>query len=217
MQTFHNFRTFALFALVALLAVSASAQTFTTLSLAATNSDRRVVVASATGITAPGNAISTSGIGQPSSSGQTILYIDGEAMAVLAVSGTQISVSRGVLGTKAKSHSAAAKVGIISAASFLDPVRAKADFYAQNTGAALASGTTVTPINPVTHVTGTTTIQTVTVPAAFKLVGGTLTLIPDGLWSTGTSGNVAIATTGVVSKALILTYDPVAAKWYPSY
>lgn len=32
----------------------------------------------------------------------------------------------------------------------------------------------------------------------------TITLIPDGLWSTGITGNIAIASVGVVSKALTL-------------
>ena len=56
----------------------------------------------------------------------------------------------------------------------------------------------------------------ITVPSEF-VGGGQITLIPTGLWSTGTSGNIAIATTGVVSKALILSYDATTAKWYPSY
>ena len=81
----------------------------------------------------------------------------------------------------------------------------------------LASSATIAPVNLVNFVSGTTTINTITVPQAMLSTGGQLTLIPTGLWSTGTSGNIALATTGVVSKALIMTYDAVAAKWYPSY
>ena len=40
---------------------------------------------------------------------------------------------------------------------------------------------------------------------------------PFGLLSTNTSGNIALATTAVVNKALILTWDSGTAKWYPSY
>lgn len=79
---------------------------------------------------------------------------------------------------------------------------------------ALASASTIAPNLGITHITGTTTINTITVPAG---CGGAcqITLVPDGLWSTGTSGNIAIATTGVVSKALILVWD--GSKWRPSY
>jgi hypothetical protein len=80
----------------------------------------------------------------------------------------------------------------------------------------IASAATITPITPVAFVSGTTTINTITPPAEM-VGGGSITLIPTGLWSTGTSGNIALATTGVVSKALILTYDKVTDKWYPSY
>lgn len=83
----------------------------------------------------------------------------------------------------------------------------------------VSSSTTIAPTARYFHVSGTTTIQTVTAPA-FCVVTGTMcqiTIIPDGLWSTTTGGNIAIATTAVVSKALIMTYDPATTTWYPSY
>jgi len=85
-----------------------------------------------------------------------------------------------------------------------------------NPAPTIASAATIQPLTPITFVSGTTTINTITAPAEF-VGGGQITLIPTGLWSTGTSGNIAIATTGVVSKALILSYDATTAKWYPSY
>jgi len=86
-------------------------------------------------------------------------------------------------------------------------------------GSAIASTATISPIKSITHVTGTTTISTITPPVGFTGTnrGGCLTLIPDGLWSTDTSGNIALATTAVVSKALTMCYDAGALKWYPSY
>jgi len=84
--------------------------------------------------------------------------------------------------------------------------------YSTVVGNALSSNTTITPIRGVHHVTGTTTITTITVPSGFT---GTLVLIPDGLWSTNTGGNIAKATTAVVGKALHMTYD--GTSWYPSY
>jgi hypothetical protein len=84
---------------------------------------------------------------------------------------------------------------------------------------AIASASTIAPTAQFFHVSGTTTINTITAPAACAVSGFMcqLTLIPDGLWATGTSGNIAIASTAVVSKALIMTYDPTTTKWYPSY
>jgi len=91
------------------------------------------------------------------------------------------------------------------------------DGYVTTIGAAIASASTIAPTNPVHHVTGTTNVVNITLPPACPEKTCTITLIPDGLWSTTNAGNIAIATTGVVSKALILTYDPGTSKWYPSY
>jgi hypothetical protein len=62
--------------------------------------------------------------------------------------------------------------------------------------------------------------QTVASAVAITAVGnsgGQITLIPTGAWTTSTSGNIALASTAVVNKALIMTYDHNTAKWYPSY
>lgn len=84
--------------------------------------------------------------------------------------------------------------------------------------APLASATTIAPTADITHITGTTAINTITPPAP-ATAGGTYTgcirLIPDGLWTTTTSGNIALASTAVVSKELEVCYD--GTKWYPSY
>jgi hypothetical protein len=87
-----------------------------------------------------------------------------------------------------------------------------------NPGAAptIASATTIQPTTPVVFVSGTTTIDTI-IPPPQMVGGGQIILIPTGLWSTGTAGNIAIATTGVVSRALLLIYDAATVKWYPSY
>jgi len=85
-----------------------------------------------------------------------------------------------------------------------------------NPAPTIASAATIQPVTPVAFVSGTTTVSTITVPAGM-VGGGQITLIPTGLWSTDASGNIALATTAVVSKALTLIYDAVTAKWYPSY
>lgn len=84
------------------------------------------------------------------------------------------------------------------------------------TGSAVTSATSITPTGTVFHVTGTTTVNTVVVPTGLP-DGGQVTIIPDGVFTVGTSGNVALGGTSVVSKALTLTWDATAVKWYMSY
>lgn len=88
-----------------------------------------------------------------------------------------------------------------------------------NLGAAptVASATTIAPTTAVVLVSGTTTIETITAPAPIDTLGGTITIIPTGIFVTGVTGNIALASTSVVSKALHMTYDPTTVKWYPSY
>jgi hypothetical protein len=81
----------------------------------------------------------------------------------------------------------------------------------------IASATTIAPTAPITFISGTDAIETITAPAPISATGGQITLIPTGIFTTTTAGNIALATTAVVSKALIMTYDQATAKWYPSY
>ena len=80
----------------------------------------------------------------------------------------------------------------------------------------VASATTIAPTTPVAFVSGTTTVETITVPSQFT-GGGQITIIPTEVFTTNTSGNIALASTAVVNRALIMTYDSGAGKWYPSY
>jgi hypothetical protein len=66
---------------------------------------------------------------------------------------------------------------------------------------AIASAATITPTAPTFHVTGTTQITTIT--AFSSCASGTMcqiTIIPDGLWTSGTTGNIALASTTVVAR-----------------
>lgn len=85
------------------------------------------------------------------------------------------------------------------------------------TAPTIASATTIAPTALITFISGTTSIATITVPQALLATGGQLTLIPTGIFATTTAGNIALITTTVVSKALIMTYDATTTKWYPSY
>lgn len=81
----------------------------------------------------------------------------------------------------------------------------------------IASATTIAPTTQIVFVSGTTAIDTITPPSPISLGGGQITIIPTGLFTTTLLGNIALASTAVVSKALIMTYDVTTAKWYPSY
>ena len=86
----------------------------------------------------------------------------------------------------------------------------------QKIGADLASASTITPKCAIHYVTGTTTISTITKPDIFGALGGQVTLIPQGIFSWNTAGNIALAGISVVNKAIIFTWEPNANKWYPS-
>lgn len=81
----------------------------------------------------------------------------------------------------------------------------------------IASAATIAPTAPITFISGTDAIDTITAPSPISATGGQITLIPTAIWTTTTSGNIALATTAVVGKALILFYDATTTKWYPSY
>jgi hypothetical protein len=81
----------------------------------------------------------------------------------------------------------------------------------------IASAGTIAPTKQITFISGTTAIDTITAPTGIATTGGQVTLIPTGIFTTTTAGNIALASTAVVSRALIMTYDATTAKWYPSY
>lgn len=86
-------------------------------------------------------------------------------------------------------------------------------YMANSKGANVASATTITPTGQIFHVTGTTAVATINLP--YTGFTGTITLIPDAAFTTTTAGNIGLASTAVIGKALHFTYD--GTKWYPSY
>jgi hypothetical protein len=81
----------------------------------------------------------------------------------------------------------------------------------------IASAATIAPTTQIVFISGTAAIDTITPPSPISLGGGQITLIPTGLFTTTTAGNIALASTAVVSRALVMTYDVTTTKWYPSY
>lgn len=82
--------------------------------------------------------------------------------------------------------------------------------------ATIASAATIAPTTAVSVITGTAQVATITPPVtgAHSLVLIYTNATPG---ATLTSGNIALATTVVSKKALTMTYEPGAAKYYPSY
>lgn len=81
----------------------------------------------------------------------------------------------------------------------------------------IASASTIAPTTPIAFVSGTAAIATITPPVTLGSFGNRITLIPTGAFTTTTGGNIALASTAVVNRALIMTYDATALRWYPSY
>jgi hypothetical protein len=85
---------------------------------------------------------------------------------------------------------------------------------------AVASASTIQPFGGgVSHITGTTTINTITPNSGCTTSGIAcqITLISDGGFSTSASGNISVALTTVAGYAYIFTYDPATSKWYPTH
>lgn len=81
----------------------------------------------------------------------------------------------------------------------------------------IASAATIAPAAPITFISGTTAVVTITATAPISTGGGAITFIPTGAFTWTTAGNIAVAGTAVVNRALTMTYDSTTTKWYPSY
>lgn len=83
------------------------------------------------------------------------------------------------------------------------------------TAAVASAAGLITPSGPLFHITGTAAITGFNIPVGFSF--GSFCAIPDGAFTTTNANNIAIASTGVVSKTECWTFDPATAKFYPSY
>ena len=95
--------------------------------------------------------------------------------------------------------------------------------YVNGTGAPLSPTAAVaspagqiTPTGPLFHVTGTNAITGIVLPLGF--IGGTITMIPDGVFSWTTANNIIVASgTIVVGIPITFTYDFNTGKFYPDF
>ena len=83
--------------------------------------------------------------------------------------------------------------------------------YVRTIGVPVASATSITITGDIFHVTGALTINTITGGQS----GQEIVLIPDSAFTLGTSGNIAIASTAIVGRAMALYFY--GTKWYPDY
>lgn len=87
----------------------------------------------------------------------------------------------------------------------------------------ISSAATIVINNEISRVNGNVAIRRITPPVSLFSTGGQITLLPvlGSTWSTATSAmpndNIALGTTAIVGKALIMTYDAATNLWYPSY
>lgn len=89
---------------------------------------------------------------------------------------------------------------------------------ASRIGSTLASASTVAPTGMVTHITGTTTINTITVPTSVNQASFTpfVIFVFDGVAPWSAAGNIAVAGTPTTAgTAVLFVYDPATVKWYP--
>lgn len=186
-----------------------------------------------TGITSLGSGVATF-LGTPSSANLKAAVTDetGSGALVFATSPTLVTP---VLGTVTSGNiSACTSTGMVMVAPVLgtpasgvltnctgSPTLTDVKYsglVATTTAApTIASATTIAPTKPITFISGTTAIVTITAPSPISAGGGSIVLIPTGVFTWTNAGNIAISGTAVVSKALTLVYDVTTTKWYPSY
>lgn len=77
-------------------------------------------------------------------------------------------------------------------------------------GPDIASATTISPTNLIHQVTGSTEIDTINAPQGFA---GMFVAIATNGFTTGTSGNILLATTVAAGHSALFVFHPVAAKW----
>jgi len=87
------------------------------------------------------------------------------------------------------------------------------------TAPTIAASSAIAPTKMITFISGTAApIANITPPSTIASCGGgQITLLPTATWTTNTAGNIALSSTAVVNKALIMTWDGLTNKWYPSY
>jgi hypothetical protein len=121
----------------------------------------------------------------------------------------------------ATAHGAKARLRVTRAGSTTTSIVTLEDsgLFGWAQSADIASATTITPAiaGAFFRVTGTTAI--VTIATTNIATGSTqqINIVPTGIFTWTTAGNIGLAGTAVVGKVLTFTWMPTQSKWYPSY
>lgn len=233
-------------ALASVLGLSAqTALTQTTLSSAALSTDNIINVTSATGISAPAPGVTATQLyviapGNPR--GEVMLVQAVSSTAITVARGRQgartafPSGSRVLIGNPNYFKDYEPSGGCTTAATTYTPwvtTRTGLQWLCStitlswvpgwgNTTAPIASTASVAsaagailPSGPLFTVSGTSAITGFTIPVGF--VSGCFTTIPTGAFTWTTAGNIGLAGTAVVGRALTFCWHDTGAKFYPSY
>ncbi len=87
---------------------------------------------------------------------------------------------------------------------------------AQATATVASAAGAITPSGPLFTVSGTAAVTGFTFPVGFT-GKGSFTVIPTGAFTWTTAGNIAVAGTAVVGRALTFTWNASTSKWVASY
>ncbi len=79
----------------------------------------------------------------------------------------------------------------------------------------IASAATIAPKKDLIRLTGTTGVDTISLPATGGFGCVIMIYTPDGAVTFSTTGNVAIATTTTTNRLTIFAYSKSQAKWIP--
>ena len=163
-----------------------------------------------TGITSLGTGVATF-LGTPSSA-NLAAAVTGETGSGALVFATSPTLVTPVLGTPASGD-------LTSCTGSPTFTNVKYSGLIATTAAAptIASAATIAPTTPITFISGTAVVTTITAPAPISAGGGTIIFIPTGIFTWTTAGNIAVLGTAVVNRTLTFTYDVTTTKWYPSY
>jgi hypothetical protein len=146
-------------------------------------------------------------------------------MLVTAITGTVVSVVRGVNGTQANAHGITAPVVAGLPTDFPNFAPAQGVMLdMQPNGfvgfsAPVVSANTITPTGPFFHMTGTTIVKTINLPSNF-VEGGWIAIVFDGssaglTWDA--TGNIAVAGTATTAGSVVsFFFDKGSGKWHPS-
>lgn len=247
MKNFNRILSVCVFLLAAVAANAQNALIQTSLSSAIGATDKTIIVASATGISAPSASAGTVG---------TQLYVvapgnsKGEVMQATGVNGTTISVRRAnggqatafpsgsmvLLGPPNYFYNYNPSGGCTSTSTYSTPwvnVTTGQQWLCSTISNSWVAGwgNHSVPVSPTAAVASAAGLITPSGPL-FHITGtsaitgfnipvgfnfGEVCVVPDGIFTTTTANNIGLASTAVVSKQLCWKYDSATAKFYPSY